>query len=48
MEEINGVDGDDANADELLHDLEPDGEDDAPAQLTGVLVFGEQHSPVVV
>ena len=48
MEEVDGVDGDDSDADKFLHDLEPDGEDDAPAQLPRIFVFWPYHRPVVV
>ena len=48
FKEADGVDGNDANTDEFLHDLQPDSEEDAPAQLGPVAVIGEQHGPIVV
>lgn len=48
LEQVYRVHGDDADADQFLHDLQPDGQEDAPPQLFRVFVLGQQHGGVMV
>ena len=46
--QVDRVHSNHSDADELLHDLQPDSENRAPSELPAIFVFWEDHGSIVI